>query len=396
MKKIGKFQKFSTTAGIFFVILSCFFIPFFTSLMGATATLALIFWLLSGEIFSLPRLMQNNLSVALAVLLFLLLMGAVSYSPAPINDSLSFLKKYRELLFFAMVVSLFKNNANAAKLAENSFIAGCIVLLVISYAIFFSLIPSERFGHSVVYHITHSLFMAVLAFWSLQRSFDSRQYRYFWLALFLLATVNLFYIAPGRTGMLIYFTLIILTFFQRLSWQKSLAATVIAALVVGITFFTSSNFSTRVKEAVDEVKSYQAESSRTSLGMRFDWWLNSVELIKEKPAFGHGTGSFKAVQTALITGSDTQITDNPHNEYLLIGVQTGIFGLLLFLSLLVAQFFASLKLEPQGRYVLQGIVVAMAVGCLMNSFLFDSHPGHFYGILSAILITSSQRMNYMR
>jgi len=167
-------------------------------------------------------------------------------------------------------------------------------------------------------------------------------------------------------------------------------------LVVGITFFTSSNFSTRVKEAVDEVKSYQAESSRTSLGMRFDWWLNSVELIKEKPAFGHGTGSFKAVQTALITGSDTQITDNPHNEYFLIGVQTGIFGLLLFLSLLVAQFFASLKLEPQGRYVLQGIVVAMAVGCLMNSFLFDSHPGHFYAILSAILITSSQRMNFYK
>jgi O-antigen ligase len=364
--------------------------------MGVTASLALVFWLLSGAVFSLPRLMQDNLSVALAILRFFLLMGAVSYSPVPLNDSLSFFKKYRELLFFAMVVSLFKNNANAAELAESSFVAGCIVLLVVSYAIFFSLIPSERFGHSVVYHITHSLFMAVLAFWSLQRSFDSQQYRYLWLALFLLATINLLYIAPGRTGMLIYFTLIILTFFQRLSWRKSLAAMIVAALVVGITFFTSSNFSTRVKEAVDEIKSYQAESSRTSLGMRFDWWLNSVELIKEKPAFGHGTGSFKAVQTALISGSDTQITDNPHNEYLLIGVQTGLFGLLLFLALLVTQFFASFQLDPQRRYILQGVVVAMAVGCLRNSFLFDSHPGHFYGILSAILMRSSQRKNYMR
>jgi len=396
MNKSGRFRNFSSTAGIFFVILSCFFIPFSTSLMGATASLALVFWLLSGAIFSLPRLMQDNPSVALAVLLFLLLMAAVSYSPVPLNDSLSFLKKYRELLFFAMVVSLLKNNENAAEFAENSFVAGCIVLLVISYAIFFSLIPSERFGHSVVYHITHSLFMAILAFWCLQRTFDSRQYRYLWLTLFLLATVNLLYIAPGRTGMLIYFALVTLTFFQRLSWQKSLAAMSIAALVVGITFFTSSNFSTRVKEAVDEVQSYQAESSRTSLGMRFDWWLNSVELIRQKPAFGHGTGSFKAVQTALIAGTDTQVTDNPHNEYLLIGVQTGIFGLLLFLLLLVAQFLASFKLEPPRRYLLQGVVVAMAVGCLMNSFLFDSHPGHFYAILSAILISSSKRMNYTR
>ena len=345
--------------------------------------------MLSGNVFSLFRLMGRNISVSLAIALFLLLAIGVVYSPASLNDAFLFLKKYRELVYFAMVVSLLNNNEGAARLAEDSFVAGCVVLLLISYGIYFSIIPSERFGHSVVYHITHSLFMAVLAFWCLQRIFESRQYVYLWMGLFLLTTANLFYIAPGRTGMLVYIALIGLTFFQRLSWRKSLTAMILVVLVIGAAFFTSSNFSTRVTEAVDEMRNYQAESSRTSLGMRFDWWRNSVDLIKQKPILGHGTGSFVIVQGELIKESDTQSTDNPHNEYLLLAVQTGLVGLFLFITLLAAQFIDSFKLQPPRRYLLQGVVVAMAVGCLMNSFLFDSHPGHFYAILSAVLATPS-------
>jgi O-antigen ligase len=393
MRKLNKFRNMTSNAGIFCTVLCCFFIPFSTSLMGATATLAAVFWVLSGDIFSLPAVMKKNLPVSLALALFVLLIAAVAYSPVPLNDALAFLKKYRELLYFAIVVSLFRTNERAARLAEGSFIAGCVVLLITSYGIFFSIIPSERFGHSVVYHITHSLFMAVLAFWCLQRIFESRQYISLWLALFLLTTINLFYIAPGRTGMLVSIALIILTLCQRLSWKKSLAATILMSLVIGLTFFTSSNFSTRVNEAINEMRSYQAESSRTSLGMRFDWWRNSIDLIKQKPIFGHGTGSFKAVQEDLIKDSDTQSTDNPHNEYFLLAVQTGLVGLCLFIGLLVTQFITSFKLQTPRRYLLQGVVVAMAVGCLMNSFLFDSHPGHFYAIVSAILATPTIKSN---
>jgi O-antigen ligase len=387
MKKLTHLRSKVNTAGIFFIILSCFFIPFSTSLMGATATLAAVCWLLSGKVFTLPQLMWSNKLVGLAITLFLLLIAGLVYTPASLEDALSFLKKYRELLYFAMVVSLIMDNDAAARLAENSFVAGCVVLLLLSYGIFFSIIPSERFGHSVVYHITHSFFMAILAFWCLQRIFESRQYIYLWLGLFLATTANLFYIAPGRTGMLVYIALIFLTLLQRFSWKKSIPATGLAILVIGVTFVTSTNFSSRVREAVDEMTGYQAESSRTSLGMRFDWWQNSLELIKQKPIFGHGTGSFKTVQADLIKDGDTKPTDNPHNEYLLIAVQTGLLGLGVFLTLLAAQFIAACKLQPPRKFLLQGVVVAMATGCLMNSFLFDSHPGHFYAIVSAILGT---------
>ncbi|MDK9707919.1 MAG: O-antigen ligase family protein [Desulforhopalus sp.] len=387
MRKLGQFRNMTKTAGVFCIVLCCFFIPFSTSLMGATASLAVVFWLLSGDVLTLPRLLQQNVSAFLAIALFLLLAIGVSYSAAPLSDALAFLKKYRELVYFAMVVSLFLANDGAAKLAEDSFVAGCIVLLFVSYGIFFSIIPSERFGHSIVYHITHSFFMAILAFWCLQRAFDSKQYIYFWLGIFVATSINLFYIAPGRTGMLVYLALVVLSVFQRLSLRKSVLAIFLVFLAIGIAFSTSSNFSNRVTEAIKEVKEYHASWSRTSLGMRLDWVRNGLELIEQKPAFGHGTGSFRIVQDKMLKKKrDHSLpTDNPHNEYILIAVQTGIVGLFLFVTLLASQFISTFKLQPQRRYLLQGVIVAVAVGCLMNSFLFDSHPGHFYAIISAIL-----------
>lgn len=391
MRKLARTQTLFDTAGTFFIILCCFFIPFSTSLMGATSILAAACWVLSGRIFSLPRLMLDNKPVFLAVVLFLLLIVGLFYSPLPMNEALAGLKKYRELLFFAMVVAFMTGNENAARLAEDSFILGCVVLLAVSCGIFFSLIPSERYGYSIVYHITHSFFMAILAFCCLQRAFASRQYRYLWLFIFAAATVNLFYIAPGRTGMIVYIVLIILTLLQHLSFRKSLMAALLTALVIVLAFSTSTNFSSRLKEAFQEVKGYQAASSRTSLGMRFDWWQNSLDLISQKPLFGHGTGSFKAVQAELIKGGRTKSTDNPHNEYLMIGVQAGLVGLGVWVLLLLAQFLTSFRLQPPRKYLLQGVVIAMAGGCLMNSFLLDSQPGHFFAFVAAILSIPPQK-----
>jgi O-antigen ligase len=87
----------------------------------------------------------------------------------------------------------------------------------------------------------------------------------------------------------------------------------------------------------------------------------------------------------LIAGSETQPTDNPHNEYLFITVQSGLVGGGLFIALLLSLLFHSARLPSPRRYLLQGVVVAMAVGCLMNSFLFDSHQGHFFAIIAAVL-----------
>jgi len=377
-----------TSAGIFFVTLSCFFIPFSTSLLGVTAILACICWILSDRFLLLPVFIRGNISVLLAILLLLLLTAGLLYTPVPFGEAVLYLKKYRELLIFGVVVSLFYRNDLAADRAQRSFIGGCCILLLSSYLMYFSLLPTQKFGYSLVHHITHSFFMAILAFWCLHQCFESKKYIYHWLILFLITTINLFFIAPGRTGMLVYLILIPLAIFQRLPLRKSLPIALLISALLALTYTTSHNFSSRVSEALQEMKTYHSTSSRTSLGMRFDWWQNSIDLIIERPVFGYGTGSFQAAQSDLIKKqkSQTQPSDNPHNEYLLIGVQTGLVGMAVFIALLLSQFLYSFQLRPPQRYLLQGVVISMASGCLMNSFLFDSHQGHFYAILTALLI----------
>lgn len=331
-----------------------------------------------------------NPATCISFLLFMLLLAGVTYSAADLEEALSIFKKYRELFYLVIVFSLLKTRPQTAIYGEYGFILGCLVLMTLSYAMYFSLIPTQKFGYSVVYHITHSFFMALLGFWSLQKAFEKKWYRYLWLIVTIAAAVNIFFIAPGRTGMLVYLTLLVLTLFQRMRWKYSIPATLVASMIVATTYLASDNFSTRVNEAIDEIQNYQSTVSRTSLGMRFDWWQNSIELIKQKPLLGHGTGSFSTVQATLVEGTETKPSDNPHNEYLLITVQTGFVGLALFLGLLILLLHNSLRLVEQKKYLLQGVVVAMGTGCLMNSFLLDSHQGHFFAFVSALLCVSQK------
>lgn len=375
------------SVGLYSLVASCFFIPLSSSLMGATTILALICWIVSGKIRELPKLILTNRLVLIATALFCLLLAGVFYSPAATGDALSTLKKYRELVLFVMALSYLQNRENIAVLGERFFVTGSILLLSISYAMYFGLIPTEKFGYSTVYHITHSFFMALLSFWVLQKIILSPRFRLFFCFIFITTCINLFYIAPGRTGMFVFVALIILTILQHLSLKKSLIGMLICSAILGATFISSENFSTRFHEAVVEIQNYHPGSSRTSLGMRFDWWHNSITLLEEKPVLGHGTGSFEVEQQRLIKGTKTMKSDNPHNEFLFIGVQVGLVGVFLYLALLGGLFGASFKKPLPSKYLLQGVVTAMFCGCLMNSFLFDSHQGHFFAIISAILLS---------
>lgn len=392
MDNLGKGWVSRTTfIGIWATLLACFCMPFSTALMNGFALIAFVLWLISGRLHNVYEIIKDNISVLLALLLFASLVVGLTYTPAPMSDALSIFKKYRELLFFVMALSLFKGNERAVHMGQWSFILGAIVLLLISYGMLFSLIPSHKLGYSTVYHITHGFFMAILAFWCLQKFFAHKSQFYIWLPFFIATTYNLLFICHSRTGMLLFVALILLTLYQRLPIQYSILTTLLVFLILFTSYQSSQHFSSRVDNAVTEITQYNSQSSRTSLGMRFDWWQNSLELIREKPVLGHGTGSFSHVQKELVKDRKTKPSDNPHNEYLLIAVQTGLLGSLLFTCWLITLFIYSYKLPKYDRCLLQGVVVAMGVGCLMNSFLLDSHQGHFFALMTGILCAKKDK-----
>lgn len=327
--------------------------------------------------------------VLFATGLFIIMALGLLHTPAPAADAVDVLLKYRELLFIPAVFALFQDHEEYPRMAENAFVTGCIILMLISYGMYFSILPPHKYGYSILYHITHSFFMGLLAFWSLHRAFDSKQYRYLWIVIFLATSINIIYVGPGRTGMLVFILLIILALCQRLSLKKLVIALMLVAASLSAAYVYSHNFSSRIQIALSEIHDYQPQKSRSSLGMRFDWWQNSIQLIQKAPLFGHGIGSYAVLQKQLIEEKKTMPSDNPHNEYLFIGVQAGSLGLLIFVALFFAQLGSANRLQAKDRYLLQGVVLAIASGCTINSFLYDAHQGHFFAMLSGVLLSST-------
>lgn len=374
-------------AGMYSIIACCFFIPLSTTLMGIFGALVLLCWIISGCLARWPQLLRQSPLNAAATILIVLFIAGMFYSPAPWEEVIDIFKKYRELFFIPAIMALMLNDdRHFTEKAVAAFFIGCIILLAVSYAMAFGLVPSDRYGNSLIQHIAHSFFMAILAFWTAHKTFDApKKYKALWIILLAAVIGNIVYIAPGRTGMLTLSVLCLLFIWQRFSWQKQLLALIVFATLTSLAFLSSSNIQTRFYEAMHDIQTYTHGMSRTSQGMRFDWWYDCLQLFKEKPLIGHGTGSFTVEHNRLIEGSQIKPTDNPHNEYLFIAVQLGGIGLLAFLALFAAGWLESFRQPPEKRRLAQGIIISMMTGCLMNSFLFDSHQGHYFAFLIALL-----------
>lgn len=385
----GKIRQGLFTAGAVFVCLAALVTPLSTSLLGLFSILSFLAWLLAGGLTQLPPIFKTNRSTAAALLLFSFMVVAIFYSPAEPSEALSVLKKYRELIMLPIVFSLLSISPKYRTLAINCFLTGCIILMTLSYLMFFDLFAAERYGYSLVYHITHSFFMAVLAFWALHYSLEPGIKRYIWGFVFAAAVINIIYIAPGRTGMFVFCCLMLLFLFQRLSLLKCIVSLIVFSLFLGGAYYTSENVSGRIHEAVEEMQNYEPGKSRTSVGQRFDWWNVSIDLIKQKPIAGHGTGSYRLVHRRSIENTKITPTDNPHNEYLFLGVQFGLIGLILFFAMIALQTLEAQKVSATYRYLFHGVLLALLAGSLMNSLLFDSQQGHSYLFMSAALLAGT-------
>ncbi len=378
-------------AGSLFAAGLAFTLPFSNSGHNIFALLLFVLWLVSAKILTLPRLVRINPVVAVASLLFCLLIICLFHSPAETKIALKHLKKYRELLFIGAFIP-FLINKQTRNWSEKGFFAGIITLLLASFLLWFDFFPSQRFHDfpdpSPISRIPHNTIMAFATFWAAHRMMDSKRYRWLWAFGITMAIFNIFFMVGGRTGQLIFVFLALLFLWQRFCWKKALAGALILAVLLSGFFFFSKTFSGRIHDAFTDIHGIETNASHTSLGQRYQYFTKSLQLFASAPVIGHGTGSFGHQYAKLSESTTHTSTDNPHNEYLLIAVQTGSLGLALFLLLLAVQFKYSGRLVLREAWLAQGITLTMAVGCLFNSFLLDSTEGHFYAFFTALFFAN--------
>ena len=403
-------KKISQQASFICLLIFAFFIPFGPALTNLFLFFTLVFVLLSGSLTEHMRIIWDNEISKLAIFLFALLTLGTFWSIADTNDAFRVLKKYNALLYIALLLPIF-NSKIRKTIGINVFLLSMTSILALIYLMYFGVIsefnipiPGRHRPVNVTIdggfqtHIITNILMAFAAYIYLIRTVLNVGLKLtFNFILFSLATYNVLFISTGTSGQVLFAILLVLFVFQNFN-KKNLAILAmfsIFSIIIGTLQSNGSPAASNIAFSVEKLTSkfheLTVDSTPENVNARPQRFINSVKMISSDPWFGSGTGSYAAAYKEKLPEIEKITTGtkwNPHNEYLSIGVQVGVVGIFLLLFLFFNQLKAASKITTfEDRYIAQGFVVLMIIGCTANSMIMDSGESHFFAYFSALLFS---------
>ena len=121
-------------------------------------------------------------------------------------------------------------------------------------------------------------------------------------------------------------------------------------------------------------------------GGRGEFWQQSAGFISQAPLIGHGTGSTQALfRSVKSIDSLENVTSNPHQQTLAVGIQLGGCGMLLLWAMWLAHLRLFLRVPHQLAWVGLLVVAQIIAGCLFDSLLFDFTEGWLYVLAIGVI-----------
>ncbi|MBX9903504.1 MAG: O-antigen ligase family protein [Burkholderiales bacterium] len=378
-------------------------VPVSIALDNVLLAVALLAWLVGLQYRDKLRQTWANPVYRAALLLFVVLLTGTLYGkPAP-GDANLFLLKYLDLALIPVLGWAFIT-ASSREQGLRTLACGLTLVLLISCALKIGLIPPDPWLRGtpesllrgmpespVVFkqRLTHNILMAFSGFLFAWLCVSARAgiAKIGWGSLSLLAVANTMLMVEGATGYVLLAALALLFSWQHLRF-RGVGITIVLSLIIAATLImVPGPFQNRAGQILHELEQESADRpATTSTGFRMEFYRNTMTLIEKNPLFGTGTGSFPAAYAELVKGTGQNPSRNPHNEFMLITVQTGLIGLAAFLWLLWQQWRLAPQLPtPIERGLAQGLVVMMGIICMLNSALLDHTEGLLYAWLTALL-----------
>ena len=305
---------------------------------------------------------------------------------------------WRKFLMLPIAAAIFMNAPHAKQNLINSFWFVCLILAIYSFITFISpALSSKQLVAGVVVrnHATQGLFFAVAAIIALANSLNLTLPN--WLRIISGLSVPLFIsnialIATGRSGyiaLIVMVTSFLFLYITKLSiLKKSLICMISLIVLIGI-FASSPASQQRIELAKQEFFSEVNQTKETSIGYRFTFWKNTIEMLPKYALLGPVTGGFDkayAIQVEGKSGTAGVVTGDPHNQYLKILVEHGVIGLAVFLSVLILLFLQSVS----NPFKAIGIASLLAISTtsLFNSHFSTFNEGQFIWIFVGSLLAS--------
>ncbi len=255
-------------------------------------------------------------------------------------------------------------------LAVGFFVGGQVLLLISTWMMFVGIaIPwatSKEAGISYAVfssYLDQSIMTAVLAAvcWHMRSHLPARYQTPLSLTVSVLALVCVFFLFQGRTGHLVAIMLVLMAVLWETPQRFRMRAVAALLVLLVILVASSGRVSRGLMEIGSSMESFNnAGNVSTSSGARLNFWHRSLQSIAENPWRGTGVGSwnheFNRQELRHSPKALFRIAGNPHQEYLLWGVELGVPGIVLLCLVMLAAYRDSLALRQPVRRATQSIL----------------------------------------
>jgi O-antigen ligase len=392
-----------------FALVALFAVPLSTAGVNIAATLFAVCALASPEVWRNWRSLFTDRVSTVALLLAAVLTLSLIWTSADRGHAFDFLMKYRKLIYLPLLMLTFRDCRTTvwATVAKWALFGALTFLLLLSCSNWFgwtSIGPwhsnTDPIRKAWVFkdHISAGIMTALLFYLSLNFAKHVRHVaaKVALYVVALLAIVNVMLMMQGRTGQVIailFIVIYVVTYFMSLRdvspwmrWGSGVALLVVAG---GIVFAALHSHGSRLAETNEEISAYETSNKNTSMGVRMVFYRRSLELMAQRPLIGHGVGTVQEEFDAFArnnTGAAAATAGNPHNEFLLMGVQLGALGIALFVFFLVQIGRSALELREPARTIVFAYLFAFTIGCFANSLLLNFTEGNLFIFLVGIFL----------
>jgi len=195
----------------------------------------------------------------------------------------------------------------------------------------------------------------------------------------------------------------------RLGWMRIAIVTALLGVTIGITYLAYDNryieYAPDYAKAIthqqfDDLLDATTKMEDISTVERFYRWVAGYYMVQEKPVFGFGpSGFYSAYHSYVDRHFTTYVSDNPehsstHNYYLMVAIEQGLPGLLLFVLLIAGVLLYGERLwhrMPKGPE--RGLVMTAIVSFCLNLFILTLNDtvetdklGTFFFLCIALIV----------
>lgn len=348
---------------------------------------------------------------ALLLLAFFSFALSLLWTAAPQAEALGAVAKYGKLLVIVLMVLLIRDRREAL-CALAAFAAAQLFLLLSSWMLFAGLpVPWATSNMALTAYAVFSSYLdqgimgAVFAAicWHFRGLVPGRHGKHLAVAVAVLALGNVFFVLTGRTGHLVAIALLSMAVMWELPRRYRLGAALLPFVLLAALSFASPAVHQRVVQAKNELQAFSFQKgadivnvgTASSSGIRLHFWHRALQSIRDNPLLGSGAGSWASEYNRLEQHDRAKYNavkeGNPHQEYLLWGVQLGIPGILLLCALMISILKDTMKMEAPYARAAQSALAGLAIACLFNASLYDALIGDFFCVLTGLLLALGLR-----